>query len=254
MQIFVKNNMQWFAKDAFAEAELRKWHEGVGQLGSVFGHTGYMINLAATNADFLARSRQALQEELLRAEQLGLPFLVLHPGAHLGEGEEAGLAKVIASLDAVHAAAPGLRTRVALENTAGQGTCLGHRLEHLAAILAQVKNPERLCICVDTAHLHAAGYDLGTVPAARKVFREFDRVVGLRHLAALHLNDSKTALGSRVDRHEHIGKGHIGLEGFRYIMNEPRFRDVPKVLETPKGKEMAEDVENMVALRGLVKG
>jgi deoxyribonuclease-4 len=253
MQIFVKNNMQWFAAAPIADTELRAFHEHAerGRLRSVFGHSGYMINLSASNPDFLEKSRRALREELLRADQLRLPFLVLHPGAHMGEGVPGGLAKVIASLDAVFAAIPKVKTRVALENTAGQGSCLGCEFQQLAAILEYVREPERLCVCIDTAHLFASGYDISTAAGTEKTFREFDRIVGRRHLAALHLNDSKTGLGSRVDRHEHIGKGQIGLEAFRYIMSAARFAKIPKVLETPKGKEMTEDVENLTILRGL---
>ncbi|HEV7868489.1 MAG TPA: deoxyribonuclease IV [Chthoniobacteraceae bacterium] len=255
MQIFVKSNMQWFAPSPFAPAELRAFHEHAerAQVRTVFGHSGYMINLAATNPEFLEKSRRALCEELLRADQLGLPFLVLHPGAHMTAGIEAGLEKVITSLDAVFVAIPQVKTRIALENTAGQGSCLGCEFPHLAAILQNVREPERLCVCIDTAHLFASGYDITTGAGAEKVFRDFDGIVGRKHLAALHLNDSKTALGSRVDRHEHIGKGRIGLEGFRYFMTAPRFAKIPKVLETPKEKEMKEDVENLAVLRGLMK-
>ena len=254
MQVFVKNNMQWFAAAPFTSAELRAFHEHADRdrLGAVFGHSGYMINLAATNPEFLEKSRRALREELLRADQLRLPFLVLHPGAHMGAGEAAGLAKIIESVDSVFADLPKATTRVALENTAGQGSCLGCEFQHLAAILAHVREPERLCVCLDTAHLFASGYDISTARGVENVFREFDRVVGRKHLVALHLNDSKTALGSRVDRHEHIGKGRIGLDAFRYIMTAPRFAKVPKVLETPKGKEMKEDIDNLAVLRGLM--
>ena len=254
MQIFVKNNMQWFAAGPFAEAELRAFHEHAerDRLGSVFGHSGYMINLAATNPEFLEKSRRALREELERADHLRLPFLVLHPGAHMGAGVEAGLARIVESLDRVLAEIPKVKTRVALETTAGQGSCLGCSFEHLAAILQLAREPERLCVCVDTAHLFAAGYDISSKRGADKVFRDFDRIIGRKHLAALHLNDSKSALGSRVDRHEHIGKGRIGLEAFRYIMKAPRFAKIPKVLETPKGKEMLEDLENLAVLRGLL--
>jgi deoxyribonuclease-4 len=256
MQVFVKNNMQWFAASPIAAAELRVFHEHADRhrLKAVFGHSGYMINLAATNPEFLEKSRRALREELIRADQLRLPFLVLHPGAHMGVGVEGGLQKVIASLDAVFDEIPEVKTRVALENTAGQGSCLGCDFEHLAAILQNVREPDRLCVCIDTAHLFAAGYDIGTAGGAEETFRKFDRIVGRKRLAALHLNDSKTALGSRVDRHEHIGKGNIGLEAFRYIMTDPRFAKIPKVLETPKGKEMTEDLENLAILRSLTEG
>ncbi|MBA3881493.1 MAG: deoxyribonuclease IV [Chthoniobacterales bacterium] len=252
MQIFVKNNMQWFARP-FAPEEIAAFlrHAQRNQLSSVFAHANYLINLAATNPQFHANSLRALAEELVRADQLELPFLVLHPGAHLGAGEEAGLDRIVGSIDAVHEVLAKTKTRIALETTAGQGSCLGHSFEHLAYIIRNVRERERLCVCLDTAHVFAAGYDLTTEAATKKMFAEFDRTVGLRHLAAVHLNDSKTARGSRVDRHEHIGKGEIGLPAFRFIMRDRRFRKIPKVLETPKGKELLEDVENMKTLRVL---
>jgi deoxyribonuclease-4 len=253
MQIFVKNNMQWFARP-LERAEISAFldHAQRAELHSVFAHANYLINLAATNPQFHANSLRALSEELVRADQLQLPFLVLHPGAHLGAGVEAGLAKIIDSIDRVLADIPKIRTRIALETTAGQGSCLGDRFEHLAAIIANVREPERLCVCLDTAHVFAAGYELATEKLTRKTFTEFDRVIGLERLVALHLNDSKTARGSRVDRHEHIGKGRIGLEAFRFIMRDRRFRKIPNLLETPKGKDLAEDVENMKTLRGFL--
>ena len=158
---------------------------------------------------------------------------------------------MVESIDAVLAALPRVQTRIALETTAGQGTCLGATFEELAFVLETVREPERLCVCADTAHLFAAGYDISTADRAARVFRAFDRIIGRSRLVALHLNDSKTALGSRVDRHEHIGKGTLGLEPFRYIMNAPRFAKVPKVLETPKDKQMTEDIENLRTLRSL---
>ncbi|MBA3831313.1 MAG: deoxyribonuclease IV [Chthoniobacterales bacterium] len=253
MQIFVKNNMQWFARP-FAREEIRGFleHAQRQELAAVFAHANYLINLAATNPQFYANSIRALSEELTRADQLALPFIVLHPGAHLGTGEEAGLEKVVASIDEVFARVPKVKTRIALETTAGQGSCLGHTFEHLAHIMENVREPERLCVCLDTAHVFAAGYDLTSETGTKIMFREFHRIVGLQHLVALHLNDSKSARGSRVDRHEHIGKGQIGLEAFRVIMRDRRFRKIPKVLETPKGKELREDVENMNALRALL--
>ena len=253
MQIFVKNNMQWFARP-FTNEEIRDFleHAQRQELAAVFAHANYLINLSATNPQFYANSLRALTEELTRADQLGLPFLVLHPGAHLGAGEEAGLEKIAQSINRVFAKIPKVKTKIALETTAGQGSCLGHTFEHLAYLRASVREPERLCVCLDTAHVFAAGYDLTTAAGTKKMFREFDRIIGLEYLAALHLNDSKTARGSRVDRHEHIGKGQIGLEAFRVIMRDRRFRKIPKVLETPKGKELREDVENMAALRALI--
>ncbi len=253
-QIFVKNNMQWFARPLSA-GEIRAFleHPQRSELRSIFAHANYLINLAATNPKFHENSMRALAEELIRADQFELPFLVMHPGAHLGAGEEIGLTRIIDSINAVFKVIPKVKTRLALETTAGQGSCLGHRFEHLAHIIENVREPERVCVCVDTAHLFAAGYDIGTKPGAAKTFGEFDRVIGYDRLVAIHINDSKTPLGSRVDRHEHIGKGEIGLDAFRYIMREPRFRKIPKVLETPKGKELSEDVENLATLRKLAQ-
>jgi deoxyribonuclease-4 len=253
LQMFVKNNMQWFARSLTRE-EIRSFlnHMQRGDLLSIFAHANYLINLAATNPQFHANSIRALSEELIRADQLELPFLVLHPGAHLGAGEEAGLDKIIASIDTVFTGIPKVKTRIALETTAGQGSCLGHRFEQIAYIIQHAREPERLCVCLDTAHVFAAGYDIESEAAIRKMFREFDRVIGLDRLAAIHLNDSKTARGSRVDRHEHIGKGKIGLDAFRVIMRDRRFRKIPKVLETPKEKNLAEDIANLKTLRGLL--
>jgi len=254
MQIFVKNNMQWFAPP-LSEKERKAFteHPRRGELKSVFGHSGYMINLGATNPEFHEKSLRALREELVRADQLELPFLVLHPGAHMGRGEEEGLAEIARNLDRVFEALPDVKTKVALETTAGQGSSLGHTFEQLAWIIAHCAEPERLCVCIDTAHLFAAGYDLTTEAGTRETLEAFDRVVGLQRLAAIHCNDSKAALGSRVDRHDHIGKGKIGLEAFRVLMRDPRLAKVPKVLETPKGKDLAEDVENMATLRTLAQ-
>ena len=180
MQIFVKNNMQWFARP-FAREEITAFleHSQRAELSAVFAHANYLINLAATNPQFLANSIRALSEELTRADQLGLPFLVLHPGAHLGAGEEAGLEKVVKSIDQVFRRIPKVKTRIALETTAGQGSCLGHTFEHLAAIIANAREPERLCVCLDTAHVFAAGYDLTSEAGTRKMFREFERTIGL---------------------------------------------------------------------------
>ena len=253
IQMFVKNNMQWFARP-LARDEIRAFldHRQRSELFSIFAHANYLINLAATNPQFHVNSLRALTEELIRADQLELPFLVLHPGAHLGAGEEAGLKKIAASIGKVLRKLPKLKTRIALETTAGQGSCLGHRFEQIAYIIDKVRQPERLCVCLDTAHVFAAGYDIGSESTTRKMFREFDRIIGLDRLVALHLNDSKTARGSRVDRHEHIGKGKIGLEAFRFIMRDRRLGKIPKVLETPKGKDLREDVENLTTLRALL--
>jgi deoxyribonuclease IV len=253
MQMFVKNNMQWFARPLTPD-QIRAFleHRQRGELLSIFAHANYLINLATTNQQFHANSLRALSEELTRADQLKLPFLVLHPGAHLGAGEEAGLKKIAASIDKVLRKLPKLKTRIALETTAGQGSCLGHTFEQIAFIFDNVREPQRLCVCLDTAHVFAAGYDIASEAAIKKTFREFDRTIGLERLVAIHVNDSKTVRGSRVDRHEHIGKGKIGLAAFRFIIRDRRFGNIPKVLETPKGKDLHEDVENLKTLRELL--
>src|SRR5207302_2279723 len=191
IQMFVKNNMQWFARPLMPD-EIRAFleHQQRGDLLSIFAHANYLINLAATNPQFHANSIRALAEEITRADQLELPFLVLHPGAHLGAGEEAGLEKIVASINQVFRRIPKVKTRIALETTAGQGSCLGHTFEQIAYIIDNVREPEWLCVCLDTAHAFAAGYDIGSETATRKLFREFDRTIGLDRLAAIHLNDS----------------------------------------------------------------
>jgi deoxyribonuclease-4 len=187
------------------------------------------------------------------ATALGLPFLVLHPGAHLGTGEEAALTQIVAGLNEVFKTTQSSPVRIALENTAGQGTCLGHQIKHLAAIFEGCKQPQRLGVCLDTAHFFAAGYDLRTPRGWDEAMGEVDSLIGLDQVLAFHLNDSKTELGSRVDRHAGIGQGKIGREPFRHIVNDARFRDLPGCLETPKSADLHEDVENLAILRSLVK-
>jgi deoxyribonuclease IV len=251
VQIFVKNNMQWFANE-FATAELEAFANSSHRPAIVFGHTSYLINLCAIDPVTFERSRVALKAELERADQLGLPFLVLHPGAHMGAGIDTGLARIAESLDFVFASLPKGRCKVALEATAGQGSTLGSKFAELAAIIDRCRYPKRLSVCLDTAHLFAAGYDISTPRKFWNVFAEFEKEVGSTRLAAWHLNDSKAALGSRVDRHEHIGKGKIGLAPFREIMRSEQFSPIPKVLETPKGKDLAEDRVNLGVLRNLL--
>jgi deoxyribonuclease IV len=251
IQIFVKNNMQWAAKP-FAEAELEAYRKHPDPPKLVFGHASYLINPGANNPDFRERSIHALSDELIRADQLGLPFIVLHPGAHMGDGEEAGFRRIVSSLDAAFTASPHGKCRIALEITAGQGTSLGHTFEHLAIIIEQSKFQERLTTCLDTAHLFEAGFDISTAEGFWNVVKTFDRIIGRDRLAAWHLNDSKTPLGSRVDRHEHIGKGKIGLAPFCEIMRSEEFSALPKVLETPKKEDLREDVVNLGILRGML--
>jgi len=253
VQIFVKNNMQWFGKP-YSPDELARYAEELRarELACVFGHAGYLINLGAPDGQNRERSLKSLLHDIQLATELGLPFLVLHPGAHLGAGEEAGLEQIVLGLNEVLRATKSSPVRLALENTAGQGSCLGHQLSHLAAIYTRVGKPERLAICLDTAHLLEAGYDVRTPKGWDAAISEVDSLIGLEQVVALHLNDSRTALGSRVDRHAGIGRGQIGREAFGHIVNDPRFAKLPGCLETPKSADLREDVENLKVLRSLV--
>ena len=254
VQIFVKNNMQWFGRPYLPDDLALYANELASQkLACVFGHTGYLINLGAPASENRDKSIKSLVQEIQFASDLGLPFLVMHPGAHLGTGEAAAIKQIVAGLNEVFHATRSLPVRIALENTAGQGTCLGHEIKHLAAIFNGVNKPERLGVCLDTAHFFEAGYDLRTPKGWEAAMAEVDSLVGMKQVLAFHLNDSKTDLGSRVDRHAGIGQGKIGREAFRHIVNDPRLRDLPGCLETPKSADLHEDVENLAILRELVK-
>jgi deoxyribonuclease-4 len=254
IQIFVKNNMQWLGKPAApADIELFKKEWADKTISAVFGHTGYLINLGAPAGDNRDKSIQSLIQEIEFATALGLPFLVMHPGAHLGGGEDNCVKQIVAGLNTVFAATKKSAVRIALENTAGQGTCLGHKISHLAAVFDAVDRPERLGVCLDTAHFFAAGYDIRERKGWDAAIGEVEKLLGAKQILAFHLNDSKTDLGSRVDRHAHIGQGKIGREAFRHIVNDPRFKNHPGCLETPKSDDLHEDVENLNVLRGLRK-
>jgi deoxyribonuclease-4 len=254
VQIFVKTPNRWASKP-LSEDNVTAFHEGVARTGiwPVFAHALYLINLATPDDQMWQKSMDALVDDLERCEQLGLPGLVLHPGSHMGSGEETGLARIVAALDRVHARLPGYQVQVWLETTAGQGDHLGYTFAHLRAMIDGVRAPERLGVCFDTAHTFAAGYELRTKEGFEATWAEFDETLGLPQLKAIHLNDSKKDLGSRVDRHEHIGKGLLGLEPFRFLLNDARFYGVPMALETDKGPDLAEDKENLAVLRSLVE-
>lgn len=254
MQVFTKNQNRWEQKPAAPE-EIARWfavQEAVG-IRPVVSHAAYLLNLGTPDDALWEKSVRALIDELTRAEQLGVVGVVFHPGAHMGAGEEAGIARIIAGLDAAHAATPGYRTLTLIETTAGQGTALGYRFEHLQAMLTGVQAAERIGFCFDTCHVFAAGYDIRTAATYTTTMAEFDRLVGLARIKCFHFNDSKKDLGSRVDRHDHIGAGLLGLDAFANILNDPRFADTPMILETPKSEDMHEDVENLRVLRGLVR-
>jgi deoxyribonuclease-4 len=253
-QVFTKNQQQWRVPP-LPESAVAEWHSHRRRLkfNRTISHDSYLINLASPDELIRRKSIALFIEEISRCDVLGIPLLVTHPGAHMGQGEETGLRCVAEALDEVHAALPAAKTITCLEITAGQGTSLGYRLEHLAEIMSQVKSPGRLGVCLDTAHLFAAGYDF----RGRKFpafMREVEKTIGIPPIKVLHVNDSKKALGSRVDRHEHIGRGEIGLDGFRPLVRERRFAKIPKILETPKGKDAAGrewDAINLETLRGL---
>jgi deoxyribonuclease-4 len=257
VQLFTKNNNQWRAKPITVE-DVRKFQSALAErgIGHPLSHSSYLINLAAPDEALWKKSVDGFIEELRRADALKIAYVVLHPGAFTCSSEEAGIQAVIRALDEVHRQTRGLEAQCLLENTAGQGTCLGRRFEQLAAILDGVQDTERLGVCFDTCHAFAAGYPLGNKKEYDQTFREFDRLIGLGRIKAFHLNDSKRELGSRVDRHEHIGRGQLGLEPFRLLLNDSRFRSIPMYLETPKGDHEGRpwDAINLDTLRGLLAG
>jgi deoxyribonuclease-4 len=253
IQIFARPSAQWRARPLPPEevSLFRSEHAAVGW--PVLSHASYLINLSAADPVILAKSRQALAEEMFRAEELGLDFVVLHPGAHLGLGAEGGIEAAAASLSDLHDRARGLRARLLLEITAGQGSCLGCRFEELEAILARARGGDRVGVCFDTCHAHASGHDLSTEEGYDRVFDSFARVIGLDRLQAFHLNDSKTPAGSRVDRHAEIGDGYLGLLPFWRLVNDARFATTPAVLETPSGPDkLPSFARNLARLRALI--
>ncbi|MFH1277167.1 MAG: deoxyribonuclease IV [Candidatus Eisenbacteria bacterium] len=253
-QLFTKNNNRWTGK-AIAPEEADRFHDLAKEFRPEFliSHTAYLINLASPGGDVRKKSLDAMRDELERAELLRLAGVVIHPGSHVGQGEEEGIGKIVEALDLVHKETNGFRTFTLLETTAGQGSNLGYRFEQLAAIREGAKEPERIGVCLDTCHVFAAGYPVHERKGFLKTFRDFDRILGLDTLKAIHLNDSMRPFESRRDRHEHIGKGEIGLECFSFFVNDRRFRKIPMILETPKSEDLHEDVENLAVLRGLRK-
>ena len=254
LQMFVKNNNQWKGKE-LTDEDVATYKEArtKARIGPVVVHDTYLINLCAVEPAILEKSRNAMQDELERCERLGIEYLNFHPGSHRGAGEEEGIKRIAESLDIIHDRTKGYAVKSVIETTAGQGTAIGYRFEHLREIIERVEESDRMAVCVDTCHIFAAGYDISTQKGYDETFREFDDIVGLERLVAFHINDSKKPLGSRVDRHDHIGKGTIGLDGFRFLMNDKRFQDIPKILETPKSEDLHEDVENIRVLKGLLR-
>lgn len=255
IQVFTKSNRQWRAK-RLSDREVQAFRanlEATG-IGPVVAHDCYLVNLAAARPSLWKKSVAAFREEMDRAGRLGIPYLVTHPGSHAGAGEAEGIRRVGEALNVLHAALPRHGgVQILLETTAGQGSSLGYRFEQLAAILDRVVRADRVGICLDTCHVFAAGYDIRTADGYRKTMRELDACLGLHRLKAIHLNDSLQGVGSRVDRHAHIGDGRLGLEPFRCLLNDPALRGIPMILETPKDDDFVKaDRRNLARLRRLL--
>lgn len=256
LQIFTRNQRQWKAKPISSEeaslflAAWKKWGNY-----PVASHTSYLINLAGPSEEVIEKSLQALSEELIRTATLKIPFLVMHPGSHLGAGAKKGILRLAKNLDHCFRSTPiSKNVMLLLENTAGQGSSLGSTFEEIGEIISQSAFPERLGLCLDSCHAYAAGYDLATEKGYSDTFANLDALIGLNHLHFFHLNDSTKSIASHVDRHEHIGKGRLGIEAFKFLMNDQRFANHPMVLETPKEADLHEDIENLALLRSLIKG
>lgn len=258
LQIFTRNQRQWAAPPLADDAVAAFRHaHAASPVGPVVAHASYLVNLASPDEALRARSIGALTDELTRSEALGLDALVFHPGAHMGEGPDAGLRHIAASVREILRATPGFRCRLAFETTVGGGTQIGGSFEEIARLLATSGETSRLGVCIDTCHVFAAGYDLRDAAAWRRTRRDFDSIVGLSHVVAMHLNDSSGKLGGRLDRHAHIGRGRIGKEGFRAVMRDTKLARVPKLLETPKEgtfRGRSWDEENLRVLRALRDG
>jgi deoxyribonuclease-4 len=250
VQIYTKSSSQWAAR-GLRDDEVTAFRAGMRTLGIplVAAHDSYLINLCSPDEALWRRSVEAFGHELERCQRLGIKYLIAHPGSHRGAGAQEGIRRIVAALDEI--LSRGSRVTVLLETTAGQGTSVGHRFEHFAEILGRARERGRVGVCFDTCHAHAAGYELRTAEGYHRTFEEFDRLVGIGRIKAFHLNDCRRPLGSRVDRHWHIGRGFLGLEPFRLILNDPRFDGLPGFLETPKGEDCTEDRVNLRALRKL---
>lgn len=254
VQIFTRNSNQWKGKAvSAADAALFRKRFAASGLKEVVSHDIYLINLAAPPGEVRDKSLAAFRDELETCARLGIAKVVMHPGSHLADAPATGLGRVIEAFDQLFALVPEFEGKVLLETTAGQGTNLGRTFEELQAIIDGSRCPERFGVCFDTCHAFAAGYDIATEAGYADTMEQFDRIIGLGRLQCFHFNDSKKGLGSRVDRHDHIGKGALGLAPFRFILNDPRFANIPKILETPKGDNDEMDAVNLAVLRGLVK-
>jgi len=253
LQIFTRNSNQWKGKPVSEpDTALFKEKFAASGLHEVISHDIYLINLAAPPGETRDKSLAAFRDELETCARLGIAKVVMHPGSHLADTPETGLARVVAAFDQLFSEVPQFEGRILIETTAGQGSNLGRTFEELQAIIGGSRFPQKFGVCFDTCHTFAAGYDTATAEGYADTMEQFDRIIGIERLHCFHFNDSKKGLGSRVDRHEHIGQGALGLNPFRFILNDPRFATIPKILETPKGDNEEMDGVNLGILRGLV--
>ena len=253
VQIFTKSTRQWASKPlSMEEIETFKHNQIKTGITTVIAHDSYLVNLGAPDKAMRTKSVAGIIDELERCEALGVPALVTHPGSHVGAGEETGIKTIAKSIDDAHAACKGFEVKIALEITAGQGTNLGCNFQQMARIMDAVRESDRLRLCFDTEHAFASGYDIRSPEGYENTFSELDKYIGLKRLVAFHLNDSVKDFNSKVDRHTHIGKGFIGLDAFRRLLNDRRFFGLPMCLETPKGPDLKEDIENLTTLRSLL--
>lgn len=255
-QLFTGPNRQWRAK-RLTKSSIDSFKRNVSDAGiqSVVAHAVYLINLAAPDADVWRRSKQAMVGEVRRAHELSIPWVIVHPGSHKGRGMAWGIKRIAEAINHTFEKTEGMGAGIALEVTAGQGDSIGHRFEELAAVIDLIEDNGRVRVCFDTCHAFAAGYELRTEEGYELTWREFDRELGIRNLIAIHLNDCKSEIASRIDRHTHIGEGKIGLKGFKLIMNDPRFKRIPMIIETPKAEDyIASDDKNLSLLRRMIEG
>ncbi|MDD5426715.1 MAG: deoxyribonuclease IV [candidate division Zixibacteria bacterium] len=253
IQMFNKANNQWHARK-LADDEVEKYFKAIEEtrVTVACSHTSYLINIASPEAELNEKSYRSLKEEMERCRILHIPSLVMHPGAHVGAGEKAGLEKIIENLNRLFDELPDHPVVLCLETTSGQGSNLGYKFEQLAAIIDKVEDKKRVGVCLDTCHIFSAGYPLKEKKAYKQTMKAFDAIIGVDKLKVIHVNDSLKEFASRRDRHEHIGQGQIGLEGFRHLVNDRRLKKIPMILETPKGESLQVDIENLKVLRSLV--
>lgn len=255
LQLFTKNSSTWKERELSAD-NIRLFDEARKKTGihQIASHTSYLINLASPDEEKQVMSVAALRQELIRSSRLSIPYVILHPGSHMGSGEEAGITRIAEHVNRIYKDTPEIKTRLLFETTAGQGSSIGYRFEQLSMLLDRVENRKRTGICLDTSHIFAAGYDLRDKKTYQETLAAFDHIVGLKHLYVMHLNDSKKGLGSRVDRHEHIGRGQIGIAAFEFVMQDTRLANIPKIIETPKTKGGEDwDAVNLNCLRRLAR-